>query len=83
MTYDASNDKIGEDIRQLAIDTVMKLHALTSNSPEIRSRSRSLVGYVLNDTLTVMQFIEYLIATHKQTTAKSYDATVGKFNDEL
>lgn len=82
-TIDATNTKLGEDIRRLAVDTVTKLHDIVADSPEISNRSNTLTGYMLNDTMVFMQMIEYMITAHKASTASAYQRTKEKFGDGL
>lgn len=80
---DATNTLLGAQVSALASETIMKLHDITANSPEIRKRCNSVTGYMLNDALIFMQFIATLIDAHKVSTASAYQDTVEKFGNGL
>lgn len=78
---DVSKSELGYNVAKLASETVLKLHDIVSDSSEIKNRSNSLTGYMLNDTMVFMQFIEILITAHKTATAKSYEQTQERYSD--
>lgn len=82
-TIDATHTKLGDDVRRLAVETVTKLHDIVIDSSEVTSRSNTLTGFMLNDTMIFMQLIEYMITAHKASTASAYQKTKEKFGNEL
>ncbi|WP_411753257.1 hypothetical protein [Serratia sp. (in: enterobacteria)] len=70
----ASDTPLGKQIVQLAKETCLKLHTITSTSDEIMKRCDTLTGYMVNESMTFMQLIEFMIAIQKGVMAQGYSA---------
>lgn len=71
----ASDTQLGKNIATLARETCMKFHDIVSTAPEILSRTDTLTGFMVNESMTFMQLIEFMIAIQKSVMAQGYSAT--------
>ena len=76
---DATNTELGENLKGLVSRTLKEYQTMIGDSPMIGKTTNSLTGYMLNNTMVFMQFIELLITAHKTGMMMAYQETLKKY----